>query len=177
MGFGFNLLFILVILPLSAVALMIWLFTRNKKWLKTMGAIWFFIVLAVFLVSLLQFVSSKTVPGIDDIRGKYVVDRRFFPGKQADWQYDHFRFEITDDDQFLFYVIEKDQILKTYRGAITYSDTYTPPRIALHFKQPTHHIIADNPTLYREVWSFYYVFHSEKFNNMYFKKGDWEPRD
>ncbi|QRR00195.1 hypothetical protein [Dyadobacter sandarakinus] len=40
---------------------------------------------------------------------------------------------------------------------------------------PTHHILMDNPTTYRETWSFYLVFDSPKFGNVFFTKGDWEP--
>ncbi len=111
---------------------------------------------------------------MDDIRGAYIIDRDQFPGKQADWQYNHFRFEITDDDRFVFYETDKEKIIHTYRGHIEYNETYKTPRIKLLFNNERHHIIADNPTLYRNTWSFYYVFHSEKFGNVFFKKGEWE---
>jgi len=42
-------------------------------------------------------------------------------------------------------------------------------------QQPTHHIVTSNPTTYRSAWSFYLVFESPKFNNVYFKKGQWTP--
>jgi hypothetical protein len=41
-------------------------------------------------------------------------------------------------------------------------------------EQPTHHIMTSNPTTYRSAWSFYLVFYSPKFNNVYFKKGTME---
>ncbi len=40
---------------------------------------------------------------------------------------------------------------------------------------PTHHIMASNPTIYRSFKSFYLVFNSSKFNNVFFKKGTWKP--
>jgi len=40
--------------------------------------------------------------------------------------------------------------------------------------QPTIHILASNPTTYRNAWNFYLVFNSPKFGNMFFKKGKWE---
>ncbi|NRF37488.1 hypothetical protein [Pedobacter foliorum] len=44
-------------------------------------------------------------------------------------------------------------------------------------KLPTHHIMDGDPTIYRDTWSFYLVFNSPKFGNMFFKKGAWEPLD
>ena len=35
-------------------------------------------------------------------------------------------------------------------------------------------LLVENPTTYRSAWSFYLVFYSPKFNNVYFKKGSWE---
>jgi hypothetical protein len=43
--------------------------------------------------------------------------------------------------------------------------------------QPTHHILSSNPTTYRYPWDFHLVFYSPKFNNLYFKKGEWEAID
>lgn len=50
----------------------------------------------------------------EDIYGEYVIDRNKYPGFQADWQCDHFRFEITKNDSIYFYVTEGKAIVKTY---------------------------------------------------------------
>jgi len=42
-------------------------------------------------------------------------------------------------------------------------------------EQPTYHVVADNPTTYRSAQQFNLVFYSRYFNNVYFKKGEWEP--
>ena len=42
-------------------------------------------------------------------------------------------------------------------------------------EEPNHHILIENPTTYRQVWNFYLVFNSKKFNNVFFKKGNWKP--
>ena len=36
------------------------------------------------------------------------------------------------------------------------------------------HILETNPTIYREPFDFYLVFKSEKFNNVFFEKGQWK---
>ncbi|WP_235922054.1 hypothetical protein [Flavobacterium phycosphaerae] len=114
----------------------------------------------------------------EDIYGDYVIDRDKFAGKQADWQYNHYRFTITKDNQILFYITNKERIVKTIKGKAEIKEYYTPsPRLKLIFEEPKFHIIADNPALYREIWSFYYVFYSDKYQNVFFKKGTWHSID
>jgi len=60
-------------------------------------------------------------------------------------------------------------------GRVRYTRANTNPRIVITMNRTPHHILKETPTLYRKVWSFYYVFESEKFGNMFFKKGDWKP--
>jgi hypothetical protein len=110
-----------------------------------------------------------------DYYGQYIVDRSFFAGKQADWQYNNFRFEIKENDSIYFFVTNKEQILKTYKGIIATTRPYNSERLIVSLEQPTHHVIRSNPTTYRSAWSFYLVFYSKKFNNIYFKKGQWKP--
>lgn len=38
----------------------------------------------------------------EDICGKYVIDKSYFEGKNADWQFEHFSFEITKEHDFFF---------------------------------------------------------------------------
>jgi hypothetical protein len=109
----------------------------------------------------------------DNIYGTYVIDRTRYAGKQADWQYDHFKFKIEQPDKFTFYVMEKDSLVAFYRAKIKFSERF-PRRIALELiDTPAHHIIAENPTLYREPYSFYYVFKSKKLGNVFFTKKKW----
>ena len=51
-----------------------------------------------------------------DYYGSYIINRNYFAGKQADWQYDHFRFEIRDNDSIYFYMTDKERISKIYKG-------------------------------------------------------------
>ncbi|MCB0515150.1 MAG: hypothetical protein R2798_08500 [Chitinophagales bacterium] len=68
---------------------------------------------------------------------------------------------------------DKEKILKTYKGTIATTKSYRSERLITNMKQPTHHILSTNPTTYRNTWHFYLVFYSPKFNNVYFKKGEW----
>jgi hypothetical protein len=115
----------------------------------------------------------------EDYYGEYVIKRDFFKGPQSDWQYNHFRFNIKENDSIYFHVTEKERILKTYRGIIETKKRYHKSSSTLIVKmagQP-HHILYYNPTTYRSAWSFYLVFNSPKFYNVFFKKGEWEPID
>lgn len=177
MGFGFNLFFVLILVPLTGILLVTWLLTRKKLFGKTLGLIWLGIFGLVLLLSIVRWLTAKTELEKKDYYGEYVINRNYFPGRQTDWQYECFRFEIRKNDSIYFYVTEKEKILKTYRGTIktTSPNQHSSERLIINMEQPTHHIMTSNPTTYRSAWSFYLVFYSPKFNNVYFKRGKWKP--
>ena len=175
MGFGFNLFFVFILVPLTAILLLIWLFSGKKLFGKTLGVIWLGIFGLIFFSMTINWLTSKTVLKKKDYYGQYIVNRDFFPGKQADWQYENFRFEIKNNDSIYFYVTNKERIIKTYRGIITTTKPYSSEILKVKMEQPTNHIISSNPGIYRGTWSFILVFNSPKFSNVYFKKGDWKP--
>lgn len=177
MGFGFNLFFAFILIPLTGLFLVIWFFTKKKIIGKTLGWIWLGIFGLLMLSEIARFLTAKTILEKKDYYGEYIVNRDYFPGKQSDWQYEHFRFEIKDNDSIYFYVTDKASILKTYRGIITTIKPDRSERLVIHMEQPTHHIVMENPTTYRSAWSFFLVFHSSKFNNLFFKKGRWKVID
>lgn len=144
---------------------------------KIVGVIWLGILGLILLSGIVQWLTSKTELDKDDYYGEYVINRNYFKGEQTDWQYNHFRFEITDNDSIFFYVTDKDQILKTYRGTIKTTNTrnYRSARLKIEMEQPTHHILTSNPTTYRSAWDFYIVFKSPIFNNVFFEKEKWKP--
>ena len=120
-----------------------------------------------------------------DIYGSYVVDKSKFPGKQADWQYENFRFKITKTDTLIFEYKLYENKWKTEHIKLSYSsgyydldkEEYCNRKLQVHSDSTNHHIIKDNPTLYRKKFgNFYYVFESEKFGNVFFKKGIWEGK-
>lgn len=175
MGFGFNLFVASILIPLTGILLLIWLFTKKKIFGNTVAQIWIGIFGLVLLSGIIKSLTVKTELKKKDYYGHYIVNRDYFPGKQADWQYENFRFEIKDNDSIYFYVTNKEKILKTYRGTITTTETYYSERLIINMEKPSHHIMTSDPTTYRSAWSFYLVFNSPKFNNVYFKKGEWKP--
>jgi len=125
------------------------------------------------MIPIIHFFTKKGIVKKEDIYGKYVIDRTKYSGKQSDWQYNHFQFEITKQNQFIFYQTEYGKILDSDTINIEFLEVYSSHRVKL-VGGYRHHIIQDNPTLFRNVWSFYYVFHSPKFGNLFFKKGKWK---
>lgn len=175
MGFGFNLFFIFILVPLTGILLIAWLLSR-KLWIgKILGFIWLGIFGLALLSGIVQWLTSKTELEKEDYYGEYVVNRDYFEGEQTDWQYNHFRFKITDKDSIFFYVTDKEKILKTFRGTIKTTTPYSSARLIIEMEQPTHHILTSNPTTYRSAWNFYLVFKSPKFYNVFFEKGKWKP--
>lgn len=128
------------------------------------------------MIFLSIFTKKKTVEK-EDIYGNYIIDRDKCSGKQADWQYNHYRFKITEDNKIFFYITEKENIIKTIEGKVEFTDGGCSPHLKIQLDEPKFHILKENPALYREVWSFYYVFESEKYKNVFFTKGNWKSID
>ena len=170
-----HMVILFYILPLTIILALLWLATRHKFFGQAIGLIWISIFSLLILGTVLRFFRDKKKVTKNDIYGEYVVDRSQFSGKQSNWQYNHLRFEITKQNEFIFYETDRDRILKTTKGKIEINDGSVSPRIALQFDIKRYHIIEYNPTLYRKIWSFYYVFQSPKFGNVFFTKGEWKP--
>ena len=175
MGFGFNLFFIFILVPLTGILLIAWLLSKKLLIGKILGFIWLGIFGIVLLAGITHKVTSKIELDKDDYYGEYIINRDYFKGTQSDWQYNHFRFEITEQDSILFHVTDKEKIVKTYRGNVKTTTPYSSDRLIIDMEKSTHHILISNPTTYRSAWSFYLVFNSPKFSNVFFKKGNWEP--
>ena len=159
-----------------AITLVLWLLKiifKAKIFSKMIIGLWILFILLPILSSILSVFTTKKTLEKKDIYGDYIIDRSKFSGKQADWQYNHYRYTITEDNKIYFYITNKEKIIKKIEGEVEFIEHYSP-RLKIYFKEPKFHIIKDNPTLYREIWSFYYVFNSEKYNNMFFKKGTWK---
>ena len=186
MGKGIALFFYLLLLPATGILLLTWVITYIK-WKKHTA---FFVLLAIWglfisLTGLIWFLQPYLEPKIltqKDIIGNYVIDKDKFPGKQADWQYKNFRFEITSNKELIFKSRIYDTVWKSDTVKISYSsgyydldkEEYCNKKIRIHSDSTSHHILKDNPTLYRQSFGrFYYVFKSEKFGNVFFKKGEW----
>ncbi|NQX56931.1 hypothetical protein HQN86_25155 [Pedobacter panaciterrae] len=176
MGIGFNLLIILILLPLTIILLTGWLITRKVIYGKTLGLIWLAIFGLYILTLVMHTLTKKKLLKKDDFYGHYIINKSFFPGKDADWQYDSFQFEIKENDSLYFYIMDAGKIVNTISGTIKTVKPYQSQRLILNVRQPRSHLIDSIPTIYRDSWNFYLVFHSPKFGNMYYKKGKWKPR-
>lgn len=177
MGFGFSLLMLFIIFPSTIILSIIWLSTRKKIFGKILGYLWIFIFCFIALIYIVGGLTADKILSKKDFYGHYIVDREYFKGKQANWQYDNFRFEIKKNDSIYFYTTDKEKTIKTYKGTIstTNPNNYKSARLKINMIQPTIHIMKSDPTIYRSSWNFQLVFFSDKFNNMYFKKGNWKP--
>lgn len=175
MGFGANLFLIFIFLPLSGLLLLIWLFSKNIVFGKILGLMWLGAICLFIIAVINHKLTSTMILEKEDYYGEYIVNRLHYPGRQADWQYETYRFEIKQNDSIYFYVTNQEKIVKTYRGTITTTKNYISERLILNMEQPTHHILAENPTIYRSPWSFYLVLYSTEFKNVFFKKGKWKP--
>lgn len=171
------LFFLFILAPLTGVLLLAWWGTKNKIYGKIGGYFWLSLFGLFILGTIIRLLTDKKELCKQDYYGEYIVNRDFFPGKQADWQYENFRFEIKANDSIYFYEADKEKIVKTYWGTIKTTDPsqHISERLIINMEQPTHHIMTSNPTTYRSAWSFYLVFYSPKFYNIYFKKGQWKP--
>lgn len=177
MGFGFNLFFILVLVPLTGILLLVWLISRSKYVGIAIGLLWTAVIGLVVLSTIMQAITAKKVLKKTDYYGNYIIDRSMFPGPNADWQYNSFRFEVTGDDSMHFHVTDGKRVIRTYAGRISTVKPYGSERLVIHMSPPTHHVLSGNPTIYRDSWSFFLVFHSPHYHNMYFIKGKWKPLD
>lgn len=175
MGFGFNLMFIFVILPVSGLLFILWITTQKKIFSQVLGLIWLGIFGLVALVSILEMFSNQNGIKKSKIYGQYVIDRTKFSGEQADWQYNNFRFEINKNNKLIFHQTNGKQIIESDTLEIEFVENYLSDRIKIKSNSNRHHIVRNNPTLYRQTWSFHYAFYSEKFGNVFFKKGKWKP--
>lgn len=169
-GFGFNFLMILVILPLTVILTIIWVISRKTIFIKLVGLMWAAIVLLIAVLVILQMFTTKMKVTKNKIYGEYIIDKNKFSGEQADWQYENFKFKITKDNILHFsYKVSNDEY-KTDLIPVNFLEQYYSDRLVIGKDTTRHHIMVDNPTLYRDVWNFNYVFNSDKFGNVFFKK-------
>ena len=128
-----------------------------------------------FTVVIYNFFTKPIQVDKDDVYGDYIIDRRKYPGENAEWQYHHYRFTITETDSIYFYVTDKNRIVRTYKGPVDISSRgVIVPFIDYPMGFSKYHVLNDNPTLYRNPFSFYYVFKSPLYGNMFFIKGEYK---
>lgn len=186
MGKGILILFYLIMLPTTGILLLTWMVTyigwkRHTPFVFLL-ALWGIFISGTGLLWLIEPYFRPMILTQKDIIGNYVIDKNKFPGKQADWQYENFKFTITENEKLIFKSRIYDDFWKSDTVTISYStgyydldkEEYCNRKIKIHSDSTSHHIISDNPTLYRQNFGrFYYVFESEKFGNVFFRKEKW----
>jgi hypothetical protein len=151
------------------------LILKYKIFLTLIKGIWVSIFLLFTLMCTISLFTSKINLEKNDLYGEYLIDTNKCSGKQANWQYEHYKFEIKENNKMYFQVLNDNKtVRKTIIKNIEIKDySYSSPRLDIKQEYDDFHIIRENPTLYREIWTYYYVFHSEKFGNMFFTKKKW----
>ena len=175
MFLGLRLLFLILISPFIIGMFLYGLKKKSEFLGKTILTIYAIGTGYIVIMSIISILLKKIVLEKSDFYGEYTIDRNYFSGKQADWQYNSFRFEIKKNDSIYFHVTNGEKINETYKGIISTPAPYKSARLNLRINEPNHHVLKTNPTIYRESWSFFMVFESEKYNNMYFRKTEWKP--
>lgn len=181
MGKGIY-IYLTFLIPLTIIFIIIWRISKKKIIIKSIGIVWgifmFLILLAITIGKIMQPIIIKN----SDIYGEYIIDKTKFGGRQAEWQYENFRYKITKNEELIFESRVYGNKWKTEKLKVSYSSgyydddkkNYCNRKIRIHSDSTNNHIIQDNPTLYRKSFNFYYVFKSKKFGNIFFKKGKWK---
>lgn len=170
----FSLALFLLLGLVTLMLLLVSHLTKRKIFIKLSVGIWILVVLLSLIIILSNFLNSKTNVEKNDYYGIYIIDKNKFKGENADWQYSHYRFEITKDDELNLYVTDKDKVLKIYKRRIEFKEGGASPHLKIINDNPNF-ILESEPTLYRNSWDFYLVFKTKPYSDMFFKKGEWKP--
>ncbi len=179
----FRLLLIFVLVPLFLLSLLvsaIVILASGKgkrraasRTILLMYAVGFgLLVLAVIALSIVNTIYSPMGVDRDDVIGTYRVDREMFSGRQADWQHEHFRLTITEDDTVVLESLDSNGSWHVFKREITPVQGVNSYlwRFPNEGDSTVHHILAHTPTLHRQQWGFYYSFRSPRFGNVFFRK-------
>jgi hypothetical protein len=169
MGFGFSLFGIPILILLSVALLAYFVFAGEKKALYALATMWGMVLL---LIPFSLFMDNYRRPihlTKADFVGDYRVDTTFYPGRNARWQYDRFGFRILESDSIIFVEInDKGTRINVHRHPINISAG--PPSLWTVTDETSSPVFQQPPTLYRGHTRFYYVFDSEGYGNMFFRK-------
>ncbi len=163
--FSFLFFFGFVLFIAISTSICAWKYCRTRElaYLKKLGLIWVFPSILIAIVLYAHYPITK-----ERVVGLYQIDASFYPGENADWQKEHFSFEINEKDEFLFHEKLKDGNVKTIKGKVVWFRR-SPPMLFRIDIEHAHPLVDEYPTLYRGNRKFYYVFDS-KFGNMFYRK-------
>ncbi len=162
---------IFIVFPIILITLVLlagFVFTRKRKYLATLGAIWFFAIGGYSILLIIAHFNKPIQLKQQDIYGDYRIDTNFYPGANARWQYNRYRFAITNKDSLLLHAYDiYGRQQSTYGYKIRHSSSHFGTWSADSAK---HHLLYHSPTLYRSHSSYYYVLKSTRYGNMFFRK-------
>ncbi|MDP5215528.1 hypothetical protein ORJ66_21010 [Pseudoalteromonas tunicata] len=169
--------FILIILPAvvsiliySVYQLIKYFTSRNKNHLQKLAILWCTLLVLFLVLFTYAQINAPVAFTKEHVIGSYQIDTSFYPGKNSEWQKKHFRFEITQNDEIILFERLKDGSELKYVNKIKWN--MGPPFKWSILIKEQHHILDSRPTLFRSINNkkFYYVFKSQNFGNMFFRK-------
>ena len=162
--------------PVTILLLLIGIIFREKDILKSIVVIWILIAGLMIVAALAEFINTPKRVEESDLYGEYVIDKNKFGGKQAEWQYEHYKFEIKSNRTLIFSQLQNNGKFKTEIVNVKIYDDGVRSYLNIISTEKNSHIIQESPTLFRKRFCFYYVFKSKKFVNMFFKKDTWKSK-
>ena len=162
------LIFLLLIVAISVVYFIAYVITRERTYLATIGAIWFFTIAGCIALSVIADFDRPIKLTTKDIYGTYRIDTNFYNGANARWQYNRYRLIITPTDSLYVKTYNDKGILQNTN---CYQIKYSNPNFGTWYVDSAkHHLLINMPTLYRSHSKYYYVLKSSRYSNMFFRK-------
>ncbi|MBQ0786552.1 MAG: hypothetical protein KBT69_03570 [Oceanihabitans sp.] len=131
---GLKILFLLLISPIIIGFFFYGLKRKTKPIGKIILAMYTIGFSYIVIMSIIGNLSQKKALEKSDFYGKYIVDRNYFSGKQTDWQYDNFRFEIKKNDSIYLYITDGKIINETFKSKISTVAPYKSARLVIKKK-------------------------------------------
>lgn len=153
---------------ISLVLLIGFIIARKRKYLIALAIMWLLVIGGYATLSTIARLKRPIRLKQKDIYGDYRIDTNFYPGANARWQYNRYRFTITDKDSLLLNTYDiYGRLQSTYGYKIRHSSSRFG---AWNADSAKHHLLYHSPTLYRSHSSYYYVLKSTRYGNMFFRK-------
>ena len=162
--------------PVTILLFLVGIIFRQKVILKSIVLIWILIIGLMLLAALAEYINTPKRVKESDLFGEYVIDKTKFGGKQADWQYENYKFEIKPNRTLIFSQLQNNGRFKSEIVNVKIYDDGVRSYLNILSTKKNSHVIQQSPTLFRKRFCFYYVFHSKKFGNMFFEKGTWKSK-
>lgn len=150
------------------------------------------LTLLCFVRSVFVFFNSPMTVKKYHLQGEYVINRKMFKGKNADWQYKHYRMSIYKDTMYL-HILNHGKEIKRYKKKIKYLYPYHRghsvrdhtflafddkpiyvPDYQNKEEMKMYHLLNKDPMLMANPFSFNIILVSEKYGNMFFTHGKWK---